>query len=59
MNVDIDDPNITTQVNNFLRLAFGAFNNVINSGEFETTKTSAGANTSLNNKPKSKSSTTK
>ena len=58
-NIDIDDPNITTQVNNFLRLAFGAFNNVINSGEFETTKTSAGANTSLNNKPKSKSSTTK
>lgn len=58
-NIDIDDPNITTQVNNFLRLAFGTFNNVINSGEFETTKTSAGANTSLNNKPKSKSSTTK
>lgn len=58
-NIDIDDPNITTQVNNFLRLAFGAFNNVINSGEFETTKTSAGANTSLNNKPKSKSSTIK
>ena len=58
-NIDIDDPNITTQVNNFLRLAFGAFNNVINSGEFETTKTSASANTSLNNKPKSKSSTIK
>lgn len=51
-SIDIDNPAVTTMINNRLRLAFGAFNDVINSGEMETTSTSSKANTSLNTRNK-------
>lgn len=46
-NTDLSNPETISILNNYLNLAFGAFNDVINSGQLETTKTSSNANTSI------------